>query len=77
MPITDQMLLTVLRRPVTRTTAEVTLLAEYALAAADRIEQLKRQLRQSEKDAADDARAAATEAYWQGKQETTGDYGSY
>ena len=76
-PIPDRMLLDVLRRPVTRTDASVTLLSEYAQVAAGRIEELKRQLRQSEKDAGDDARGAATEAYWQGKQEAAGDYGSY
>lgn len=73
--ITDEMLLRVLRRPVTRTTAEVTLLAEYAQSAADRIEQLKRELREARADARDAAAGAATEARWQERQGE--EYGSY
>lgn len=42
--IPDDMLLRTLRRPVTRTDASITLLSEYAQAAADRIEELKRDL---------------------------------
>lgn len=40
------MLLRVLRKPVTRADAEVTLLSEYAHSAADLIEDLDRQLAQ-------------------------------
>lgn len=73
--IPDDMLLRVLRKRVTRTDADVTLLSEYAASAADRIEQLKRQLAQRERDAREDARGAAVEAAWQERQ---GDeYGSY
>lgn len=35
------------------------------------------EMRQAERDAMEDARGAATEAYWQAKQEAAGDYGSY
>jgi hypothetical protein len=65
----------VLRRPVTRTTSEVTLLSEYAGVAADRIEQLKRQLLAAERDAREAVGDAAAEAGWRERQGA--DYGSY
>jgi hypothetical protein len=68
MSIPDDMLLRVLRKPVTRVNAEVTLLAEYAASAADRIEALKRQLREAERDARDDAKSASAEAVWRERQ---------
>lgn len=68
-----------LRRPITRVNAEVTLLAEAALQAADEIERLHAQIAQMRRDHAREIREierdAATEERWKAAQ---GDeYGSY
>ena len=56
--IPREMLLRVLRKPVTRTDSEVTLLSEYAQSAADLIEQQDRVIEQLRKDLRDEAREA-------------------
>ena len=56
--IQREMLLRVLRKPVTRTDSEVTLLSEYAQSAADLIEQQDRVIAQLRKDLRDEAREA-------------------
>lgn len=63
-----------LRQPVTRLNAEVTLLAERALSAADEIERLERQvdrlredLRDSEREARAEIRDAVAEAEHRGR----------
>lgn len=45
--------------------------------AADAIERLRRQLKETEREVHEAAKGAADEAYWQAKQEASGDYGSY
>lgn len=56
--IPRELLLRVLRRPVTRTDADVTLLSEYAQAAADLIEQQDRVIAQLRKDLREEQREA-------------------
>lgn len=68
-------LLARLRRPITRVNAEVTLLAEAALQAADKIERLHAQIAQMRRDHNAEIRDAAAEERWKAAQ---GDeYGSY
>jgi len=80
--IPREMLLRVLRRPVTRTDADVTLLSEYAQAAADLIEQqdrviaqLRKDLRDEQREAQRSVREAVAEDRWARAQGE--EYGSY
>ena len=80
--IPREMLLRVLRKPVTRTDAEVTLLSEYAQSAADLIEQqdrvitqLRKDLRDEQREAQRAARDAVAEDRWARAQGE--EYGSY
>ena len=80
--IPREMLLRVLRKPVTRTDAEVTLLSEYAQAAADLIEQqdrviaqLRKDLREEQREAQRSVREAVAEDRWARAQGE--EYGSY
>ena len=80
--ITREMLLRVLRRPVTRTDADVTLLSECAQAAADLIEQqdrviaqLRKDLRGEQREAQRSVREAVAEDRWARAQGE--EYGSY
>lgn len=79
-------LLTILRRPITRTNAEVALLCEAALKAADEIERLTEriaqmrrehnaEIREIERDARAEIREAVSEERWKAHQ--LDDYGSY
>lgn len=43
----------------------------------ERIAQMQRDARDEQREAQRDARAAASEGYWQGRQESEGSYGSY
>lgn len=84
--MTTEDLLARLRRPITRVNAEVTLLCEAALAAANEIERLHAQIvqmrrdhnaeiRETERDARAEIRDAVAEERWKAAQ---GDeYGSY
>ena len=80
--IPRELLLRVLRRPVTRTDADVTLLSEYAQAAADLIEQqdrviaqLRKDLREEQREAQRSVREAVAEDRWARAQGE--EYGSY
>ena len=80
--IARDLLLRVLRRPVTRTDADVTLLSEYAQAAADLIEQqdrviaqLRKDLREEQREAQRSVREAVAEDRWARAQGE--EYGSY
>ncbi len=80
--IARELLLRVLRRPVTRTDADVTLLSEYAQAAADLIEQqdrviaqLRKDLRDEQREAQRSVREAVAEDRWARAQGE--EYGSY
>lgn len=80
--INRDLLLRVLRRPVTRTDADVTLLSEYAQAAADLIEQqdrviaqLRKDLRDEQREAQRSVREAVAEDRWARAQGE--EYGSY
>jgi len=80
--ISRELLLRVLRRPVTRTDADVTLLSEYAQAAADLIEQqdrviaqLRKDLREEQREAQRSVREAVAEDRWARAQGE--EYGSY
>ena len=80
--IPREMLLRVLRKPVTRTDAEVTLLSEYAQSAADLIEQqdrviaqLRKDLRDEEREARHAVQSAVAEDRWARAQGE--EYGSY
>lgn len=64
-----------LRRPITRVNAEVTLLCEAALQAANEIERLRKELRDQEREFQREARAIAAEARMQ--ERLGGDYGGY
>lgn len=80
--IPREMLLRVLRRPVTRADADVTLLSEYAQAAANLIEQqdrviaqLREDLREEQREAQRSVREAVAEDRWARAQGE--EYGSY
>ena len=80
--IPREMLLRVLRKPVTRTDSEVTLLSEYAQSAADLLEQqdrviaqLRKDLRDEQREAQRAARDAVAEDRWARAQGE--EYGSY
>lgn len=67
-----------LRRPVTRINAEVTLLAEAALQAADEIERLRKEMRDQEREFQREARDIAAEARFSAQAEADGrPYGTY
>lgn len=67
-----------LRRPITRVNAEVTLLCEAALEAADTIERLRKELRDQEREFQREARDIAAEARFQERAEANGEpYGTY
>lgn len=67
-----------LRRPITRVNAEVTLLCEAALEAADTIERLRKELRDQEREFQREARDIASEARWSVQADADGHpYGTY
>ena len=67
-----------LRRPVVRVNAEVALLAEAALRAADEIERLRKELRDQEREFQREAREIAAEAAYEERCRASGEpYGSY